>query len=177
MPAKPPKNAESDTAAWQAEISTVHPLGTRRTRPVQAPTPSIPYIAPIWAPRHIPLNILSNTAACLSGLAHGLPQALLKDLSRGIHSPTATLDLHGLREGDAWLRLMNWLHEAADHDHRCVLVVTGKGRGYGISGDMGLIKSQTAGWLAAHPKVQAFHSAQPHHGGQGAVYVYLKRRK
>lgn len=179
-PKRPPNAADpANDPAWRDEIADVHPLGTRRTRPkpAAAQPPAETYVAPRWAPRHMPLVLHANTAACLAGLADGLPPSLLKDLALGKHRPTASLDLHGLQEGDAWLRLMNWLHQAADHDHRCVLVITGKGRGYGPAGDMGIIKAQAGQWLAGHPHVQAFHTAQPRDGGSGAVYVYLKRRR
>jgi DNA-nicking Smr family endonuclease len=89
--------------------------------------------------------------------------------------PTAMLDLHGVREGDAWLKLRHWLSEAQTEDHRCVLVITGKGRGYGPDANMGVLKAQIAVWLAAHPSVLGFHTALPRDGGTGAVYVLLRR--
>ncbi|MCP5405636.1 MAG: Smr/MutS family protein [Pseudomonadaceae bacterium] len=174
MTSKTPKKPEDD-AAWQAEIATVWPLGTRRTKPLRAQPPAKTFVAPTFAPRHVPLQILSNHAEVIAGHHANIPPARLKELARGLVSPTAKLDLHGQQEGDAWLMLMNWLTHAAEDDHRCVLVVTGKGKGYGINGDMGIIKAQVATWLAAHPKVIAFHTAQPKDGGSGALYVLLKR--
>ena len=38
-----------------------------------------------------------------------------------------------------------------------------------------LLKSYVNKWLPALPQVMAFHSAQRHHGGAGAMYVLLKK--
>jgi DNA-nicking Smr family endonuclease len=179
-PKFPPPSA--DDRDWLDEIADVRPLDDRHARarmaPSRAPRKAQPPAETFTRPhlRQTPLAILSRDADCLSGLADNLDAKLLKDLARGAHPPTAMLDLHGHREGNAWLKLMNWLDAAADNDHRCVLVITGKGRGYGPAADMGLLKAQTPQWLASHPKVMAFHTALPRDGGTGAVYVYLKRR-
>lgn len=176
---RPPNAVDDDV--WQAEVADVDKLGhLKRARhprrhPIQPPEGV--YQQPSLPPRVNPIAILSNTAGCQSGKADNIPHSLLKDIAFGKFPPTAMLDLHGLREGDAWLKLTNWLHQAFEHEHRCVLIITGKGKGYGVEGDMGLLKAQTPQWLAAHPRVQAFHSAQPKDGGTGAVYVYLQRRR
>jgi DNA-nicking Smr family endonuclease len=123
------------------------------------------------------VQILKNEANCLSGYVHSMDQGLFKRLTRGEVPFTDRLDLHGYYEGDAWLATMDFLHEAFSQGHRCVLVICGKGRGWGAAGDMGVIKSQLAGWLATHPKVLAFHTASRRDGGTGAVYAYLRRNK
>ena len=38
-----------------------------------------------------------------------------------------------------------------------------------------MLKSYVNKWLPNLPEVMAFHSAQQHHGGAGAVYVLLKK--
>ncbi len=124
-----------------------------------------------------PLLVFSNEAARLSGYAKGVDNKLKRALMRGEVTFTARLDLHGYLEGDAWLELMDFLHAAADTGHRCVLVIHGKGKGYGPKNDMGVIKAQMAVWVAAHPKVLAFHTAQPKDGGSGAMYVYLRKNR
>ena len=37
------------------------------------------------------------------------------------------------------------------------------------------LKSYAAKWLKEIPQVMAYHSAQKHHGGTGALYVLLKK--
>lgn len=169
----PPTNPADDD--WTRETADVRPLGgprSRKPKPRAVQPPIQVYHQPQSA--HRPFTILNRDSHTLAGLEDNLDAKLLKDLAKGLYPPEATLDLHGLHEGDAWMELMGWLSAAADHDCRCVLVITGKGRGYGPDGDMGLIKSQIPQWLASHPKVMAFHTALPRDGGAGAVYVFLR---
>lgn len=188
MTGKPPTvppQLPPDADAWLEETKTVRKLG--QPAPERTALPKMPPDGngqPVKPLRHLatwnenqPIPVLSNTAECISGQAENLERGLLKDLAARKIPPTAVLDLHGLGEGDAWLHLVDFLHAAADADHRCALVIHGKGRGYGPLGDMGVIKYQIGGWLAGHPRVLAFHTAQPHDGGSGAVYVYLRRRR
>lgn len=179
--AKPPKSAEcakEQEAAWQQATQDVHPVGGKRGKHPPRRTskplpPQQPFIPP--SQHHQPIPIRSNTAGCISGFAANQDPQRLKDLMLGKPPPTALLDLHGFREGDAWLKLHHWLSEAQAEDHRSVLIITGKGRGYGADADMGVLKAQIAVWLAAHPAVLGFHTALPRDGGTGAVYVLLRR--
>lgn len=176
-----PKNPPDDNA-WLAEIASVKPLGSKG-KPT-TPTPAVPKApskliqqrAVVGWNDNPPIPILSNTAECISGLAPNLEKRLLKDLASGKIHPTAVVDLHGLGEGDAWLEFVDFLHAAAAQDHHCALIIHGKGQGYGPQRNMGVIKFQIATWLAGHPKVMAFHTALPEHGGTGATYAYLRRR-
>lgn len=182
MTKKPPQDP-----AWLEEIQNVRPLGAKapptpalpkRPQPTNwqplAPPPYRSAIIGGWNDNP-PFPIHANTAALISGHHPAFDAALFKKLARGQLRPTAILDLHGLGEGDAWLQLADFLHECVLKSHRCALIIHGKGTGYGPGRDMGVIKVQIAGWLAAHPKVQAFHTALPHDGGTGALYAYLKR--
>ena len=123
------------------------------------------------------LTIYQNEAACLSGADPSLDVRTLRRLGKGEIAFTRNTDLHGLFIEDAWQGLMAFLHQAYEDGERCVLVVHGKGKGYGPKMDMGAIKSQMASWLAACPVVMGFHSAIPRHGGAGAVYVLLRRQR
>ena len=58
---------------------------------------------------------------------------------------------------------------------RCVLVITGKGYG---SGGAGVLKTMVPRWLKEQPnrgRVLVFCYAAPSHGGEGALYVLLRR--
>lgn len=123
------------------------------------------------------VKIHSNTAKCLSGKVPNLDMKTFNLLARGSHKPHAHLDLHGYFEGDAWLATMDFLHQAYYAGMRCVMIIHGKGKGYGLDGDMGIIKAQMASWIAHHPRVMAFHTAIPRDGGSGALYVYLYKNK
>ena len=181
---KPPPKSPSD-AAWLKEIESIRPLGTKA--PGQPPTPKMPaptnpdiYTLPTPKPivgwhDNPPFPITSNTPECISGHTPGMDTHIIKNLAKGAIRPTTVLDLHGLGEGDAWLRLVDFLHACVPNDHRCVLIIHGKGTGYGPQYNMGIIKFQIGTWLASHPKVLAFHTAIQQDGGTGAIYAYLKR--
>ena len=184
QPPKPP-HATLDPA-WAKELETVRPLGAKA--PNQKPLPKMPpptnpdIFALPPKPRHIigwndspAFPVLSNTATCIAGHAPNMEPGLFKNLIQGKIRPTAILDLHGLGEGDAWMEMVDFLHKCVEHDHRCTIVIHGKGTGYGPERNMGVIKFQIGTWLASHPKVLAFHTCIQPDGGTGAVYVYLKR--
>jgi DNA-nicking Smr family endonuclease len=84
------------------------------------------------------------------------------------------IDLHGMGRFDAEDRLKAFLRGSQALDRRAVLVVTGKGPG----GD-GVIRRLTPEWLAdpaLRDVVAGFSLAHRRHGGEGALYVVLKRR-
>ncbi|NBU72050.1 MAG: hypothetical protein EBQ80_01845 [Proteobacteria bacterium] len=184
------KNPPPDLTVWLAETTTVTPLGqkaksTNPPKPSEYPSQLAPELTEsqkqaqqraIRGWNHTnPIPITHNTANLIAGHTPGMDKNILKQLSQGELRPTAVLDLHGLGEGDAWLELMDFLHEAIRQDHRTCLIIHGKGTGYGPHKNMGVIKFQMATWLAGHPQTLAFHTAQPFDGGTGAIYVYLKQ--
>jgi DNA-nicking Smr family endonuclease len=86
----------------------------------------------------------------------------------------ARLDLHGLDQDRARGVLERFLVRAWDEGFRAVLVITGKG----VQGD-GVLKRRTPEWLAASHLahiVAGISDAARHHGGEGALYVALKRK-
>lgn len=86
----------------------------------------------------------------------------------------ARLDLHGLDQDRARAVLEGFLLRAWDEGYRAVLVITGKG----VQGD-GILRRRTPEWLAAPHLahiVAGISEAARHHGGEGALYVALKRK-
>lgn len=86
-----------------------------------------------------------------------------------------TLDLHGLDQDKARSALLRFLPQAQAQGERAVLVITGKG----ARGD-GVLRRQTPDWLgdaSLRPVVAGWSFAHRRHGGEGAIYVALKRLK
>jgi DNA-nicking Smr family endonuclease len=174
---------------WDTFKKTVRKLGEGAPNPPKLPpmpqatgTPTKPQSPP--SPRYLvpktSLPILSNTPARLAGCHPSVPSKTFKQLGLGQLPPQAVIDLHGLREAQAWLELHAFLQNMYGAEHlnqpiRVVLVIHGKGHGHGAAKNMGVIKSQLASQLAQSPSVLAFHTAQPHDGGMGATYVLLKQ--
>ena len=95
-------------------------------------------------------------------------------LRRGSYPIDARLDLHGLTQAEAHDRLTAFLAVAQAKGNRCVLVITGRGLRTG-----GTLREATPRWLETQPnrdRVLSFTRAQIHHGGDGALYVLLRRR-
>lgn len=97
-------------------------------------------------------------------------------LKRGQYPVDFTLDLHGLTQAAAHDKLLATLRRSHAQGLRCVLVITGKGRGEG----QGVLRRKVPEWLAdetLRPIVLRSHAAQPEHGGGGALYVLLRRKR
>src|SRR6202012_5248318 len=84
------------------------------------------------------------------------------------------IDLHGLNHDQARAALTRFIERCVAEDWRAVLVITGKG----AQGD-GVLKRRVPDWLAEPPirqHVAGVSEAHRRHGGEGALYVALKRK-
>lgn len=98
-------------------------------------------------------------------------------LKRGKLEIDGRIDLHGMTQARAHMALAAFLHRAWSEGRRCVLVITGKGS---FSAEGGVLKRAVPHWLAdapLRPMVLAVQPAQPRDGGDGALYVLIKRRR
>jgi DNA-nicking Smr family endonuclease len=100
-------------------------------------------------------------------------------LARGRETIDARLDLHGMTQSEAHLALARFLRRAQADGLRFVLVVTGKGaRGEGDT--RGVLRRQVPLWLALpefRELVIGFDAAHIGHGGEGALYVRMRRKR
>jgi DNA-nicking Smr family endonuclease len=105
-----------------------------------------------------------------------LPLELLRRLRRGGMPVDARLDLHGMGVREARAQLELFLRTMRTRGERCVLVIHGKGA-HSPQGT-GILRGEIAAWLsqgASSQHVAAFVTASEHDGGEGAVYVLLRR--
>jgi DNA-nicking Smr family endonuclease len=119
---------------------------------------------------------LSDDGRRVEGRRVDLPPDALRKLRRGLLPIDARLDLHGKRAGDARAELGTFLRDKRARGERCVLVVHGKGEH--SPGGVGVLRGEVAAWLsqgAASEHVAAFATATEHDGGEGAIYVLLRR--
>jgi DNA-nicking Smr family endonuclease len=104
-------------------------------------------------------------------------------LRRGRLEPEARLDLHGMTSEHAHAALTGFILDAHARDLRLVLVITGKGRADETAFQPrrhGILRHSLPHWLAAPPlgsRILEVASAHQRHGGAGAYYVYLRRRR
>ncbi|MBI2713265.1 MAG: Smr/MutS family protein [Rhizobiales bacterium] len=97
-------------------------------------------------------------------------------VARGKQAIDGRLDLHGLTQSEAHSALLHFLRNAIARDARLVLVITGKGRGP----EPGVLRRHVPQWLGLpefRSLVIGFEDAHVAHGGEGALYVRLRRAR
>jgi DNA-nicking Smr family endonuclease len=97
-------------------------------------------------------------------------------LARGKMKIEGTLDLHGMSQDEARTALSRFIKSSHTRGRRCVLVITGKGRG----GKPGVLRTRVPEWLDEEPLgalVLQISQAKHHDGGEGALYVLLRRQR
>lgn len=117
----------------------------------------------------------------------GLDGRTADRLRRGLLSPDARLDLHGLTEAAGHRALITFVKGAQARGLRLLLVVTGKGnaRDEADAFDMfagrsprGILREMTPRWLKERELaglIADVRAAHRRHGGEGALYVYLRK--
>ncbi|MHA7881462.1 MAG: DNA endonuclease SmrA [Saccharospirillum sp.] len=112
-----------------------------------------------------PLDILDYRT---DGVSHGV----FRKLKRGQYPIDARLDLHRKSMQEARDEVFGFVADCLRYDVRSAMILHGKGeRGE----PKAFLKSCVNTWLKQIPDVLAFHSAQKHHGGVGALYVLLRK--
>lgn len=167
-----------DAELWLTVARSVKPLPGREMPPEPAPerrpapeTPPRPRVQPKPAAKTRPAAALDH------GRLVDLDRRTGERLARGRLPIEATLDLHGMTQEKAHRTLQRFLTRSAEAGLRCVLVVTGKGRG---KEEGGVLKREVPRWLNEpdlRPLLLAMTYARPQHGGTGALYLLLKRRR
>jgi DNA-nicking Smr family endonuclease len=105
-----------------------------------------------------------------------LPAEALRRLRRGLQPVDARLDLHRMGVAEARAQIELFLRTMRARGERCVLLIHGKGQ-HSPAG-AGVLRGEIAAWLsqgASSEHVAAFATASEADGGEGAVYVLLKR--
>ena len=105
----------------------------------------------------------------------GIQHGVYKKLRQGRYDIDARLDLHRLSVKQARIDVHSFIQEAMQYGLRTVLILHGKGQCKTEQEKTAVLKGYVNRWLQDLEEVQAFHSAQPVHGGTGAVYVLLRK--
>jgi DNA-nicking Smr family endonuclease len=109
----------------------------------------------------------------LSFKRDGVQHGVFKKLKQGRYKQEARLDLHRMTVDVARVEVFNFIVECHQYDLRSLIIIPGKGSH--SKANEALLKSYVNRWLPELDEVQAFCSAQPQHGGLGAVYVLLAK--
>ena len=121
-----------------------------------------------------------------SGRSKELPLAPIEKrfrqrLTRGRREISIKLDLHGMRQSQAHASLIEALRRAQSNEEKLILVVTGKGSAKSSKDEeIGILRRMVPHWLAA-PELRSivlgFETASAIHGGDGALYVRIRRKR
>ncbi len=162
-------SAEED-ALWRRVVESVRPLHAPLPGPVPVDAPAVRAAAQPVASKSPPAKAVPGTT---------LDASWDRRLSRGLAQPDRTLDLHGHSLTTAYDLLDRRLEQAIVGGARVLLLITGKPRSGG-SERRGAIRAAVGDWLAASrhaADIAAVRNAHPRHGGAGAIYIVLRRRR
>lgn len=133
---------------------------------------------------HTPLPAPQEASAPLTAGAYaGIDRSTAERFKKGDYPIDATLDLHGMTREKAHKALLNFLHRSFEKQARCLLVITGKGKpqaGRDAPHDAGVLRTLVPRWLAEpelKSRILAIEVARPKHGGSGAYYLLLRRKR
>jgi len=120
---------------------------------------------------------LTATEADRKRIHSPMEKPIKRKLTRGRLPLEARIDLHGMFQSEAHAVLLDFLVRAHERGLRHVLVITGKGRSLGSDG---ALKRAVPMWFSKPEYrylISSYEDASMNHGGDGALYVRLARRR
>ncbi len=173
-----------DFHLWEDVTETLLPLRPRRRTRLKAPLPLPPVGQPTPKPPRI-IAMPSYQSVQRPGQAPigAIEPKLRQKLGRGRVPIDGTLDLHGMRQDEAYASLVRFLRARSARGDRTILVITGKGLKK-VNGDpttiveRGVLRTMLPIWLNTPeliPLVAGWDQSAQGHGGEGAWYVRLRR--
>jgi len=186
--------SEDERKLWNGVTRSIAPLKRKRASPSAMDAPPAPGErvppAPPARRRSEPVPVRHPTSKSAIKPAApkpalpvlGLDRRQKHRLARGAETIDSRIDLHGKTQSEAHAALLGFLRDAQAQGARYVLVITGKGRvaGPGSHGEHGILKRQVPMWLRL-PEFRAYvlavEDAHAAHGGEGALYVRLRRAR
>lgn len=179
MSSRPPRLPPKDHAVWDVYTEQVTPLHPRVKR-MRQPTPAKIAPAPLDDPPAMAPPPLPVGKPIAAPLPIELDRLTRRRIRRGDQAIDDRIDLHGMTQALAHRRLLAFLQSAQARGARLVMVITGKGRsdGDGEGRGTGVLRRAVPLWLeepAFRVLVVAISSAARPHGGEGALYLRLRR--
>lgn len=174
--------AKGQPAADEAGLFDRAMSGTRPMRPAaaQAVPPAPPAVKPPPAAK-LPAPAPPQAPPARPS---GLDRRTAERLRRGQLPIEGTLDLHGHHQIAAHRALNAFIAASQAAGRRCVLVVHGRGDpallAKPTSEGRGVLRQNVPRWLAEPElagRILGSAPARPEHGGGGALYVLLRRRR
>jgi DNA-nicking Smr family endonuclease len=172
--------SEEERKLWESVARQVKPLraSPRLKRPpaTEAETPAV--VSAVTPRPASPVKISPPPKPHAPPLAP-IGRRERAQISRGKKEIDARIDLHGMTQSRAHRALLSFLHRAHHEGFTFVLVITGKGK-LGAESERGVLRRQVPQWLALpefRAMVVGFEEAHVGHGGEGALYVRVRRAR
>jgi DNA-nicking Smr family endonuclease len=178
---------DDEHALWQGVARSVSPLRKRPRRPAVSEPPETAKTLPKPPPKSAPKVRAASAARSapvtpppkLAGPPPLAPlgRKLKQRIARGSHAIDGRLDLHGFTQAEAHGALLHFLRTRQARGAKVVLVITGKGV-RGDAGERGVLRRMVPMWFGLaefRSYVVGFEYASIAHGGEGALYVTLRR--
>jgi DNA-nicking Smr family endonuclease len=184
--------SDEETALWSSIARSIRPLAPAKTATKTATKIATKIASKAAAPVETgdtpPVPQRAVTRDRSPSPAKSLPLAplerrLRQRLARGRDDIEARIDLHGMTQREAHAELLRFLRRAQTDGAKIALVVTGKGRRQDThdgASERGVLRRQVPLWLSLpefRPFVVGFDAAHVSHGGEGALYVRLRRAR
>ena len=184
---------QEEAEAWAKLAQSVTPLPGRKTQQTTVPG--------VLKARPVDMSVMSETAKQRGAVGFpsqpqrrpvpkkpvtstvGLDSHWDRKFKAGVVQPDVTLDLHDHSLDAAYRRLMAGLDQARAMEARIILLITGKSRPVDPAdraNRRGAIRAKVLDWIAAshhESAIAAVKKAHQRHGGDGALYLIMKRRR
>jgi DNA-nicking Smr family endonuclease len=171
--------SEEEHALWQSVARQVKPL-RKKPRPPALQAAESQADKAKSSPRPIPPVVAPKLAKPAVPPLLPLGRRERSRLSRGRSEIDARIDLHGMTQVRAHRALLGFLQRAHSDGLTFVLVITGKGTITAADSERGVLRRQVPQWLSL-PEFRAlvvgFEQAHLGHGGEGALYVRIRRTR
>lgn len=165
---------DDDRIVWGQVARTVTPL-PGRTAPAEPARPARePQKVATASNAAVPAPVSAPRPAS-PPTPRGIDRPDRQKLAKGRLPIEARIDLHGMRQDQAHRLLLSFLSQARSLGMRHVLIITGKGTSFGSEG---VLQRAVPEWLRTpqfRALVGAYDGAVRHHGGEGALYVRLRK--
>jgi DNA-nicking Smr family endonuclease len=183
---------DDDHALWESVAGTVKPLQRKSRVPAagedKPDASASPAAMKVLARHHAPYIPTPPPAAVKVPPLANFDERHAKKIRSGRVEIERRVDLHGMRRNEAHAALRHFLLDCHAQGRRSVLVITGKGGprrrreeedfGSWSNDEPGVLKREVPLWLA-EPELRAivvsYTTAAVQHGGEGALYVHLRR--
>ena len=178
--------SEEEHALWRGVARSVRPLRKSSRRVAEEPqtvaaVPSRPVPKGRVLPTATPPRPATPATPPSPPPHAGIARREQQQLARGRTAIDARIDLHGMTQAQAHAALVRFLRRAQHNGAKFALVVTGKGsRSSDAASDRGVLRRQVPLWLQLpelRDTVVGFEEAHIGHGGEGALYVRLRRAR